>query len=251
MRTSHRKRIFGIGAPKTGTHTLAALFTNQVRAGHELDAKDIISRLLKYTDSAPYPGLLRYLANRDKVRSLQLDVSSVYLHLLTDLQQLFPQSKYILTVRHPCRWVRSLVDHQLRWPARKTWRKFQEYRFGGNVVYHPEESALQQKGLYPLGNYFQYWAKTILNSIAGVTSERLLIIETEKINLRKQALAEFCELPRRCLSPEDIHKRKNSLRTGMIESLDQDFVRNTCIEHCAAACRVLEENHGIPFELSR
>ena len=61
-------RVFGVGAAKTGTHTLAQMFEDHVRTGHEADADALIRRFLHKAetgDAAPLHKLLRW---RERLR---------------------------------------------------------------------------------------------------------------------------------------------------------------------------------------
>ncbi len=154
-------RIYGVGAAKTGTHSLAAMFPSQIRSMHEADAEHLIELHLEREVSCECQDIRAFLRERDQHLQLKVDVSQVNIYLLDDLETLFPESLYILTVRHPITWLRSIIDDSLRRGTTETWMRFRHYIFGYPSGFCAHERILEDNGLFTLRGYLTYWRDAI------------------------------------------------------------------------------------------
>lgn len=103
-----KRRVFCIGAPKTGTHSIAAMFEDTVLAAHEPEPDYAISLILEY-----WSGKITKANFHDAVRqrverlNLTIDSSTINLFLLEPLVQDFSNSYFILTIRDCYTWLNS------------------------------------------------------------------------------------------------------------------------------------------------
>lgn len=210
-------RVFGVGAAKTGTHTIGEMFADRVPSAHEMDVDRLIRLLL---DEGPNsPALRRFLKVRDRWRGLQIDASHVNIFLLDDLMALFPDSRYLLTVRSPALWLRSFLDDSLRADAAPIWHRFRDFRFGAKAAADGPEAALGEDGLYTLEGYLKYWAFSVTEVQARVPADRLLVVPTETIGARAAEIARFAQVPDPDRPPATTHAYRNAQRFGVLDRI--------------------------------
>ena len=216
-------RVFGLGASKTGTHTLAEMFEADIRGGHEADANRLIRLILHKVDTGDARPLHRFLKFRDMVRNLKIDSSSVNTYLIDDWLTLYPDSRFILTVRGPGSWLRSMVDHSVLRDPTPEWKRFRTYRFGENAGHPPQEAVLAQAGLYPLAAYLDYWRVSVGSAFDKIPEGQLLVVPTYQIGAMADEIAAFCGLEAASM-PKTTHSYRNSFRSGLIEEIDPAYL---------------------------
>ena len=219
-------RVFGVGAAKTGTHTLGEMFGDQLATAHELDSERLIEFVLHRESVADRnnTALLTYLRRRDRWRRLTIDASQVNIYLIDELERLFCDNRYVLTVRSPATWLRSIIDDSLRRNTSLTWIRFRDFRFGAPCESMGAEAPLSKAGLYGLDGYLGYWTDAIQRVTSRVPPERLLVMPTTQIGSRSAEIARFCGVPDPNRSPTTTHSFKNTTRSEVLGSLDPSYV---------------------------
>ena len=220
-------RIFCVGAAKTGTHTIGEMFADRVPAAHEQDAEQLISLILARAAS-PGPSstdtLRRYLVRRDRWRGLQIDSSQVNIYLIDDIEALFPDSRYILTLRPPASWLRSMIDDSLRREISSTWGRFRDFRFGLPASENGPDAALAKAGLYSLDGYLGYWRSAAQAVLEKIPPQRRLVVNTGDIQARTAEIARFCTVPDPDRAPQNSHSFRNDSRFGILGAMDPDYI---------------------------
>lgn len=215
-------RVFGVGAAKTGTHTIGQMFADRVPARHEADAARLIRLVIEAGPRSP--ALRHFLRVRDRWRGLQIDASQVNVFLLEDLRELFPDSRYLLTVRPPGAWLRSFLDDSLRADAPQVWHRFRDFRFGARARAQGPEAALGEAGLYTLDGYLKYWAFCVTEMRSRVPADRLLVVRTEQIGARAADIARFAQVPDPARPPATTHAYRNTQRFGVLNRIPRDHL---------------------------
>ncbi len=232
-------RIFGIGAAKTGTHTIGKMFEGQVSSAHEKDAERLIRLHLDRVAGGDESKLHKYLRSRDRKRQLKIDASQVNIYLLDDLETLFPDSQYILTVRPPVSWLRSMIDDSLRRDASNTWMEFRNYRFGKAIDHPVNEQALAENGLHTLKGYLSYWQYSVRKAMEKLPPERYLLVSTFDIGKRSNDIAEFCGIQYQQNPSSVSHAFRNPSRFGVLNELDKNYLLNTVEEVVGDTARTI------------
>ena len=226
-----KPRIFGVGAAKTGTHTLGEMFAHRQPTAHEMDAERLIELWLDSRETGEDGRLRRFLRRRDLKRGLKIDASQVNIYLLEHLKVLFPDSRYVLTVREPRAWLRSIIDDSLRRTVSPVWMRFREVRFG-QPRFAPQDAPLQERGLFPLRGYLDYWRHSIEAVVHDVAPDRLLVVRTEDLDRRRHEIADFCGLA--SAEAQSLHSFANPARYGVLEEIAPDHV-DACIAEANTA----------------
>ncbi|MCV3273783.1 sulfotransferase [Roseobacter sinensis] len=229
-------RIFGLGASKTGTHTLSDMFEAHVRCGHEADANRLIGHILHKAETQDAGPLHRCLQWRDRIRNLKIDSSSVNAYLIDDLLTLFPDSRFILTVRSPGVWLRSMLDHSALRDPTDAWKRFRAYRFGPRSGHPPQEAHLNEAGFYPIAAYLGYWHQSVSAALDRVSDGQLLVLRTEEIGPRAQEIAEFCGLGA-LPTPDRTHSYANRFRSGALDGIEDAYLIDMLETHLGPLAR--------------
>ena len=80
-----RCQIFGLGSPKTGTHSLVSVFAKNFRAAHEAEVKDEIDLCLRHRQGLCHPGDIEdWFIKRSHRLWLDCDVSHLHGHFAAE-----------------------------------------------------------------------------------------------------------------------------------------------------------------------
>jgi hypothetical protein len=179
-----RFRAFGVGCAKTGTNSLAQMFATHYRAAHEPAKQDLLALILDHAQDAQFAASVRDLL---EPLDLEMNASQLNGYIVATLAALYPDAKFVLTLREPASWVRSFANHQLtrgELARGSLWARFRNLRFLGEDL--PDGNAL-----YTLDQYLRFWLSHNLNVLRSVPHERLLVVRTENLGAEIPRLAEF------------------------------------------------------------
>jgi hypothetical protein len=243
-------RVFGVGAAKTGTHTLGEMFADQVASAHEADAEALIQLHLARETGGTGTRLRARLRARDWWRKLKVDASQVNIYLIDDLEALFRGNLYVLTVRPPVDWLRSMLDDTMRRDTSATWRRFRDYRFAGHP-YAPGDEPLRERDLYPLAGYLGYWRDSIERVLNRVPRDRLIVVATHDLQTRREEIARACGIP---LSPAPVAPVRafaNPQRFNVLGQMDPDRLAAAIENACGGLAARMFPEHSIAADVER
>jgi hypothetical protein len=224
-----------VGTAKSGTHSIASMFSRNVRTGHEKEALESIDAFFRWHEGRMTEREYRdWLVARDGEMALEID-SSWFHGLIVDLlASEFPNARFVLTIRDCYSWLNSEFKRVLHTPSQQPQRlKMRAFVYNGMATeYEPEERVLQEFGLYPVDNYLARWAVHNEKVLAAVPRERLLVVRTEQIRDRAKEIADFAGLPRYALQMERTHEYRNPVQREIICELDADFLEEKVERHC-------------------
>jgi hypothetical protein len=216
-----------VGTGKSGTHSLAGLFQRHYWTAHEPDWLTIEMILAMAKGSVSKPEIIDYVKRRDKRLWLEFESSNLGYFFIDYLVQLFPQAKFILTIRDCYSWLESLFNQQLTHSVPVKWLQLRHLRFGSNQFKHaPEEKTLADRGLYPLEAYLAYWSTHNRKILTTVPPERLLVIRTDEITQDIPKIAQFFKIPIQRLDSSNAHLYKASQKVGLLSKIDQGFLKD-------------------------
>jgi len=151
-RTPRAFHAYCVGTNKSGTHSIANIFSRCYNARHEPEHYFLIDRILAAANGKiDQKAMARYLINRDKRLWLELE-SSLLTNLLVDiLVTEFKQAKFILTIRDCYSWLDSAINSELNRPVTYSWQKWLDFAFKAKQLKHSQaEKILAEHGLYTL-----------------------------------------------------------------------------------------------------
>jgi len=231
-----RCQVFGVGSPKTGTHSLVSIFEPHFRTLHEAEVKQEIDLYLRHQRGQCRPGEIgQWFVDRSRRLWLDCDVSHLHGHFAGEIADAIPAAKFILTLRHPRSWLDSAFNQTLGRPVNARWEAMRTAVYGPLPEVYPEqEKSLQALGLYPIALYLDRWAQRVENVTATVPQERLLVLKTTELKHSAERIADFCGIERRLLSANEAHRYTAAKKTGSLDTIDNDYLDSLIAQRCSA-----------------
>jgi hypothetical protein len=155
------------------------------------------------------------LSARDLDLQLEMDSSHPLGFCADVLASVFPEAKFIVTVRDPVTWIRSRIKyhHAVNPPA---WREFRNHFWACQPgSFRIEDMFLKPLGLCSVDQYFQAYEEQYRHIWNNMPYSQMLVIKTEDLGtqLGFKRIADFLDIPvntlvynhsNRCPVPEDI-----------------------------------------------
>jgi hypothetical protein len=233
---ARRGRLYCVGTGKSGTHSVAAMFSKTVRARHEARALELLEKMLEWKNGRMSEAeFTAWLHVRDREMGLEVDSSTLNFDILDILLREFPDARFVLTIRDCYSWCNSHLNHTIRFSGEidQLWYEMARVRFqDGPLPHASEERLLAEKGFQSLAYYFSRWARHNTEVLAKVPPDRLLVVRTDEINQRALEIAEFGGFPRRSICLDRTHAYKNPEKQPLLLQLDRAFVEATADRHC-------------------
>ena len=228
-----RRRLYGIGPGKTGTHALASLFTG-VSTAHEPETDLLMRALLdRAAGRCGWDALAALVRERDSRLHLTVDVSNVNIFLVDLLVRMAPEARFVLTIRDCYTWLDSLLNHYVRTTPTATWQAFADYRFRPDEALHPPaERILEVFGLATLAGYLGYWQAHLTKALEAVPQDRLFIVRTNDIPARAQDIAAFAGIDVAAVDASHIDEFRNPSKSRIIEGIPPAHLEEQVERHC-------------------
>lgn len=203
-----RFHLFGVGLPKTGTTSLAAMF-RQHRWGHERWFADAVMAI----DAARHGDggdLRRFIGWRDRATRLECDSASFHHFWIDDLVEMYPDARFVWTVRSPVDWLESLLSMWLRndafhpdgpWPPeqRVLGRMMLGEVFDEALFRSPASLARSAGDVVEAG--LRFWAGHTRRVMRRLPADRSLIFATKQLGPARPRLAALAGVPVDSLHP--------------------------------------------------
>ncbi len=230
-----RFQLYCVGTAKSGTHSIASIFSPQFRSRHEPYSEQAIRIILGFSEGTIEQSTMDHFVIR-KERQLRLEVNSSQLnyYFLETLITHFPNAQFLLTIRDPYSWLTSYINHQLgRKKLSLNWQKFRDYRFKNSIyTFSPEETILKHYHLYPLDSYLSYWVRHNQKVIQIVPKDKLLIIRTDQISEQLDQIADFVNIDRKLVHKNASHEYRAVKSFNILEQIDTNFLAKKIAYHC-------------------
>jgi hypothetical protein len=211
------------------------MFSGNVRTGHEPQAKKLIATFFDRHEGRIGDRELReWIRARDREMALEVDSSWLNVLILDSLANEFAGARFVLTIRDCYSWLNSEFKRVLRTHSQQALRvKMRELLYQPeSPVYAPEEKALEETGLYPLGSYLFRWVAHNEQVLGTIPKERLLIVRTGEITQHAYEIADFAGLPRYTVRLQRTHDYRNPVKREVIKEIDRDFLEKKVEAHC-------------------
>jgi hypothetical protein len=243
-----RIHVYGVGAPKTGTLSIARLF-GYYRTMHEACPK-VMVRLLK----AQRGQHVTDEQIRTRLKELDHDrlecESAYYLaHVSSYLAELYPDALFIVTVRDPLPWLHSIINQCInnsRATMRQEYKALRDYCFGPIPDSYPsQQQILKEHGLHGLQGYLSYWATHYRTFCDQLPAKRTLFLKTEAISQSTSRIASFVGVPMSSLCQEKFLSHKTKRRHGVVDSMESSYVAAMVSNICDDVSDTLREHVDI------
>jgi hypothetical protein len=229
-----RFQAYCLGTNKSGTHSIANIFAQNYKSGHEEAHGTLINGYLDWQEGKIKEKDFRtILTKHDKYAWLEMDSSHVHIEYVDLLVKLFPKAKFILTIRDCYSWLDSHLNHCLNHPLYDCWARLHHWRYGQTSFhYDSREKILQDYGFLPLKNYFTAWSNHNYRALSLIPSERLLILRTSEISTSTDHIADFLGISEDTLDKNNTHSFQATKKYNLLCQINSDYLRKTAEEHC-------------------
>lgn len=228
-----RIHVYGVGAPKTGTVSLSRLF-GHFRTAHEAHLEQTVSLI---QSDFSRKKLRDHLHRRDRKWRLECEVGYPLVYVCGALSAAFPDAKFICTVRAPRSWLRSIIDQCINKPREEipsVYRRLRDHSFGPiPEKYPPQEQPLARNGVHSLSGYLSYWAYHYRTVLDDLPAGRRLLVRTRYLSDISQTIADFVGVSESDLQTNRAHEHKTSRTHGVLEQVEQTYLRKKIDEHCS------------------
>jgi hypothetical protein len=217
-----------MGAAKTGTHSLARMFEKAVGAKHEPGAEDLMRLIVaRQRDEMSRKAFRRAVADVVAQQNLIFNVSQINGFIAGLLIDLYPNAKFVLTVRDCESWLRSLINHFLTRPLRpqSAWKAFRDIRFDTVESVKPIEQPLADRASYSLEGYLSYWLMHNRRVIRKIPAEQLFVVATDSLPREGRAISEFLGIDPASVTIERAHEYTGKYIESPLDTIDGAYVR--------------------------
>jgi hypothetical protein len=235
---ARRFHAFGVGCPKTGTHSLVGLL-GRYRAAHEPENELLIPHILRGTPrtAAARAALMR---GHDRRLWLELESSHLLIHFLDTLVAEWPDARFVLTTRDCYSWLDSVQNWRRRRPVPSRWRELARFRWDVFVPAHVPDVPRDADGTpRRLDAALAYWALHQQLVLDTVPADRLLILRTHELAGSGDPLGRFLGIPARTLDTSQAHLFKTAAREETLGTIDRDTLDAAVERHCGPLMRRL------------
>ena len=237
-KSSEKIHAYGVGAMKTGTHSITNVFS-KFRSAHEpdVDCRMPISMAIERGEVSD-KEINNFLYNRHMCLGYEFEASAMIVFYIENLIKIFPDSKFILTIRDCFSWLDSAINYILNLRSlgiqeRSGINNFYSTRFGNPPLkYNKEEKILELYGLNDIDGYFSYWKMHNEKIINSVPEEKLLIIETKNIRKQLQDIADFIGVDISKLNEQGSHSFETPVKFNVIEKIDKEYLMDKAEFYC-------------------
>lgn len=265
--TSQRRfHSYCLGAAKTGTTSVAKAFSGAYRAEHEPDLSRTF-QLIRQLRKHQLDDIAEQLVARDKDLNLEMEASHPSIFFVPYLVALFPQAKFIITVREPKSWLSSRLDfhykkrtpefaaplasikrralysarplkHQMLQMLRLSkgmqgsWRDYNDMLAETcEGPYGDEDLFLRELGISSLETYLREYANHYRMAMT-IPHERRLIVNLRDLDNRMAEIAQFVGADPHKVLPSAENVNRGNTRPKLIEQLPTRYVANKLTLHC-------------------
>jgi hypothetical protein len=231
-----RFHAFGVALPKTGTHSVAGIFS-RYRAWHEPD-RDYYAQIAvgRTTGELSDSATLDLLRRLDRRWWLELNSSWLNYFFLDLLLAEYPRARFVMTIRDCYSWLDSMFNQVLARSHADSPQLAQFYRWYAGILepgsHEAGDQVLAEQGLWPLDAWLRFWNQHNTRIMALVPRERLLIVRTQDIRGDIPRLAEFLEVPPNTLDPGRSHEHRAEAKFSLVPKIDEKYLH----ERVAARC---------------
>lgn len=234
-------RVYCIGPPKTGTHSIARVF-EAYRSVHEPHFHDFAHWIEgRWEGTIGREEIEDWLVERDKFLWLECESShpmAWFADLITDL---FPESKFIITIRDCMSWLDSIIDQHINYRQGGQVRRLEDLFYGSRSDDHRFD-ALAKRRVYTLENYLEYWVGHYNRVLREEVLSRAIFVRTKEITERAEELLEFAGAdPAECPEDDHLHAYKAPEKHHIVDEIGRDRVRQHVVRHCGEVIQQLAD----------
>lgn len=231
---SMRKRrihVFCLGAAKTGTTSIAQIYNRVLRTAHEpevLETTDLVMNSISTRITEMQCKEL--IKNRDRRLNLELESSHPLGYLSPFLVEIFPEAKFIITIREPRSWLKSRINFHLN-KSPSEWKKYRNFIWSRHhEKYSKEELFLEKSGLYSIDAYLKQYSEQYKMIFESIPKDKLIVVKTDEINNSVDVINKFIGYQGKDVFP--IHANKLKDDVGLDNKISSTYIDKKINNHC-------------------
>jgi hypothetical protein len=232
--TPRRFQAYCIGAPKTGTTSVASMFSPVYRSRHEPEPEHTIKTVLKYLKGRCSRSDVK-TAMRERDRRLWLELESFHIlaYVSDVIHEIFPNALFLVTVRDPLNWLDSRLNYHYKLKRDGTaWEKYRDYFwFRNHNEYPTEEKILKKYDLCQIDAYLEKYSDHYRRVFSSISDDRRIIIKTEDIDNKTSEISDFLGVTDKSINTS--HKNKQSDKISFISQIDDGYLRRRIHDKCS------------------
>lgn len=255
----HRRfHCYCVGAAKTGTTSIAKAFEKEYKTAHEPDLEKIF-RLIR-TNNPDISLVRKILLERDQDLQLELESSHPIIFLVPYLVDIFPNAKFIITVREPKAWLSSRLDFhykkrflqkenisflhaflrqkksrikELFVEQKGSWKDYNDkLEMNYNKIYCEHDSFLEQYNVSSVKFYLAEYSNHYKILLESIPKHRRLIVDLSTLNEKYSQICNFLEIP--CsIGPVTANINEGTSRPMLIEQIDANYIEQCIQTQCS------------------
>lgn len=227
-------RAFCVGQAKSGTASLCGLLATRYRAAHEPERAQLLDMILRESRGEVDEEAFRtFLLERDQRLNLEYDIAWANQFIMRHLLTAFPDAKFVVLVRNPSTWLRSIVGHLISRQIPPEVRSFLDWWFQPERYPHTrQDRALQARGIYSIAAYLNAWNRHVDSCTQMLPPQRRLVLRTHELNRSYSRLADFLEVPLESLDSERGHLNRSTWSGRLDSLLDAAYVNDSIGRIC-------------------
>jgi len=234
-------QVFCVGLPRSGTHSIANLFRKNFRADHEPFAGATVKLIEKIKMGNHTQKMIEdHFLIKDRILQLELEASHYLYRFVPLLLKLFPESKFILTVREPKSWLESEINKNYQSVKGEMWSRYENMRYGTYKKCFVNNNIKDLNGIYPVSSYLQYYVDHIDFVLRNVPEEKLLVLDTFTLKENIERICEFTGVNKNQLNLPGIHSAMRKQKKVRIHDLLEEKKLNSYID---TYCRIFIESN--------
>lgn len=239
-RVPRQARLYCVGMPRSGTHSVAAIFDRSIRARHEPQLRVTMRTVLEHHEGRlPTDALRQHLRERDRRLRLDVDASHVNAFLIDALQAEFADARFLLTMRDCYSWLDSAMNHTRN---SRQWsridRRYLAFWFGPNAHdYSPHDAFLGPLGLPSVDCHLAAWRRHNEVALAAAPADRLLVVPTGELAARLTEIADFAGIARERIAPGFRAHGVARATHGLLDRVDPGYLEERVAAQCGALMR--------------
>jgi hypothetical protein len=234
-----RFHLFGIGLPKTGTHSLAAIF-GRYRSWHEPLIERFMHIIMQRASGTLSDEAARTLIRRlDRRMWLEVNASYVNYLMLDLLLAEYPNAKFVMTIRDCYSWLDSMFNQLLGRNHSEFATRFHQW-LGESFApgsHQDGDRALAQRGFWPLDLWLKSWSEHVSRVQELVPGNRLLIVRTQDLQRDIPRLAEFVGIAPETLDASRSHDYTAAAKFHVLSEIDPEYLLERVDAICGDAMR--------------
>jgi hypothetical protein len=207
--------------------SLDGLLGQKLTGAHEPHAYLFTRSWLKYmAGQLSLQDWKAFLVRRSNALALEFEASGFLTTEADQLAELFPNSKFILTIREPESWLRSMLRHVEKNRQRlgyHYWEPVLQHYFAGHD-FPVEEASLEAQKLFPLRSMLDYWKSSNESAIRSIPTDQLLILDTKKLSESLGQLEGFMDWQPGSLNPQKSHLHQSTIIKDPTDEISQSYL---------------------------